>query len=110
MARWRPQEPARIEPPLWYRAFDPAAWDEPDSHERAMMDGCRGFQCWPGAPPSRWPGWPQHLHEEHARRRWQQAKHAYRRGHPALAEQEFADLVSGEAAARRRERNSQPWV
>jgi len=95
MATWRRQEPERIEPPLWYRVYDPAAWDEPDAHERAMMDGCDGYACWPGAPESAWPGWPAWLHEEHSRRRWQEAKHAYRREHPALASQEFDDLVSG---------------
>jgi len=100
---WRkPVEPPRIEPPLWYRVYDPGQWDEPDGHELRMMDGFAG--CWPDAPGSRWPGWPQHLHEAHARRRWGQAQHAYRQAHPALAHQEFEDLVNGEREARRRER------
>jgi hypothetical protein len=84
--------------------YDPAAWDEPDGQEQAMMDGCAGYACWPGAPESAWPGWPAWLHAGHARRRWQEARHRYRREHPALASQEFDDLVSGELRARRSER------
>jgi hypothetical protein len=94
----------RIEPPLWYRVLDLAAWDAPDAHEQAMMAGCAGHRCWPGAAESAWPGWPQFLHEEHARRRWGNAKDAYRQEHPALAEQEFADLVSAERRVREDER------
>jgi hypothetical protein len=75
--------PPRIEPPGWYRTFDPAAWDEPDDHEQAMIDGCPSFRPW-----------PDRLHRIHAERRWGQAKHAYRQAHPALAEQEFAELIS----------------
>jgi hypothetical protein len=81
---WRkPSEPPHIEPPEWYRNYHPEAWDEPDAQEQAMIDGC------PSMRP--WPAW---LHAEHARRRWQLAKFAYRQDHPALAEQEFADLVT----------------
>ena len=93
MAKWRPFDPPRIEAPGWYRTFDAEAWDEPDGHERAMMDGCAGYRCWPDAAPSAWPDWPEWLHREHARRRWQEAKHAYRQAHPAFATQEFDDLI-----------------
>ena len=79
--RWRP-DPPRIEPPLWYRAYDPASWDKPDGHELRMMAGSLGFGKWPAE-----------LHDIHARRRWQEAKHAYRQAHPAFATQEFDDLV-----------------
>jgi hypothetical protein len=80
---WRKQrQPPRVEPPLWYRVYDPAAWDEPDAQEQAMIDGSRGFGTW-----------PPELHEIHSRRRWKEAKYRYGRDHPALAEQEFADLV-----------------
>jgi hypothetical protein len=82
MAWRKPVAPARIEPPEWYRTYHPESWDEPDGHEQAMIDGSRRFFPW-----------PDHLHEIHARRRWQEAKHAYRQEHEALAEQEFADLV-----------------
>ena len=82
MARWRPADRPRIEPPLWYRVFDLAAWDEPDAQEQAMIDGCLSMQPW-----------PEELHRWHAERRWGQAKHAYRQDHPALAEQEFAELL-----------------
>jgi hypothetical protein len=93
MAAWRHRETARIEPPLWYRVYDAAAWDQPDREEQAMIDGCAGYRAWPDSEESRWgPDWPQRLHEHHARRRWAQAQHAYRQRHPALAEQEFADL------------------
>ena len=68
-------EPPRIEPPEWYRVFDPAAWDEPDAQEQYMIDGCR-----------RLGPWPPDLHLWHGERRWHQAKHAYRQEHPALAE------------------------
>jgi hypothetical protein len=89
----RPTEPARIEPPLWYRVYDPAAWDEPDRHEQSMIDGC----------PSMRP-WPDELHDAHSRRRWHEAQYRYRQQNPALATQEFDDLVSGEWRARRAER------
>jgi hypothetical protein len=109
MASWRPRQPARIEAPAWYRDFDPAMWQEPDGHEQAMIDGCSGSRCWPGALLTvRWPDWPQFLHDEHARRRWEEAKYAYRRQNPALASQEFDDLVNGERAARRAEREAFP--
>ena len=93
MAWRKPSEPAHIEPPGWYRTFDPAAWDEPDGQEQAMIDG------WFRGHP-----WPAELHAVHAERRWGEAKYAYRREHPALATQEFNEIVSGELAARRRER------
>jgi hypothetical protein len=80
---WRkPQEPPRIEPPLWYRVFDQAAWDEPDAQEQAMINGC------PHMRP-----WPEDLHRWHSERRWHQAKYRYTQEHPALAEQEFTDLI-----------------
>jgi hypothetical protein len=82
MASWRHREPAWIEPPLWYRVFDPAQWDEPDRHELAMTGGCPRDNV------------PVELHEVHARRRWGEAKHRYRQEHPLLAEQEFNDLVA----------------
>ena len=94
MAWRRPVTPPRIEPPLWYSVFDPASWDEMDAQEQAMFDGC---PCW--RP------WPDSLHAQHAERRWNEAKYDYRREHPALATQEFEELVSGERAARRRERD-----
>jgi hypothetical protein len=90
MAKWRPADSPRIEPPEWYRNYHPEAWDEPDRQERSMMAGSQGYG-----------EWPAELHEMHARRRWEQAKHEYRQGHPAFAEQEFADLV-----ARARERHA----
>ena len=34
------------------------------------------------------------LHDHHARRRWQEAKYAYRQDNPQLATQEFNDLVA----------------
>ena len=43
MAWRKPQEPAHIEPPGWYRSFDLAAWDEPDGQEQAMMAGQPGY-------------------------------------------------------------------
>jgi hypothetical protein len=81
--------PPRIEPPTWYRTFDPQQWDVPDAHEQSMMDGCAMLGPWPDA-----------MHRIHAERRWGQAKHAYRQQHPALAEQEFRDLISREAKGR----------
>ena len=90
MARWRGTGPGRIEAPEWYRVFHPEAWDEPDAQEQAMIDGC----------PSMRP-WPADVHEWHARRRWGEARHAYQHEHPALAEQELEDLISGEWEARR---------
>ena len=94
MARHRHQEPAHIEPPSWYRTFDPAAWDEPDGHELAMQAGHLGMP------------WPDDLHRMHAERRWAQAKHQYRREHPALAEQEFKAIVGAERYAREQERRA----
>jgi len=82
MARWRNRERGRIEPPGWYRTFDPAAWDEPDGQEWQMIAGCGGAELGP---------W---LHEHHARRRWEAAKHAYRKDHPPFATQEFEDLIA----------------
>jgi hypothetical protein len=92
VARWQRRGPGRIEPPEWYRNYHPEDYDEPDGHEQSMIDGSAGYRAWPDAEPSRWPDWPQWLHEEHSRRRWQQAKHAYRQAHPAFWEQEFNDL------------------
>ena len=92
MAWRKPQEPAHIEPPGWYRSFDLAAWDEPDAHERAMIAGHLGMP------------WPDELHRMHAQRRWSQARHAYRKEHPALAEQEFSEIVAAERQAREQER------
>lgn len=66
MARWRAAA-GRIEPPEWYRNFHPEAWDEPDSQEQQMIDGC----------PSMRP-WPDDVHRWHAERRWGQAQHKYR--------------------------------
>jgi len=37
---------------------------------------------------------PVELHDIHARRRWQEAKYRYRQQNPALAEQEFNDLIA----------------
>ena len=83
MARWRAQPvPPRIEGPEWYRNFHPEDWDEPDAQEQAMINGSLGHGTW-----------PPDLHEIHARRRWAEAKHAYRRSHPALADQEFQELL-----------------
>jgi hypothetical protein len=83
VARHRWAEPARIEPPTWYRAYDPAAWDVPDEQERRMLAGCEVLG----------EEWVAGRHRMHAERRWQEAKHAYRRAHPALATQEFNDLI-----------------
>ena len=93
MVAWRRRdlEPARIEGPEWYRVFHPEAWDEPDAQEQSMINGSLGCP------------WPEELHRWHSERRWEQAKYRYRQAHPALAEQEFAELVEGERAARRRE-------
>jgi hypothetical protein len=90
----RPQEPPRIEPPLWYRVYDPAAWDEPDEQERRMLAGCEVLG----------EEWMAGRHRMHAERRWQEAKHRYRQQNPALAHQEFTDLVGEEREARRAER------
>ena len=89
MARWR-VAPARYEAPAWYRTYDPAAWDEPDAEEIAMTAG------WTGP-------WPDYLHDHHARRRWGEAKHAYRKANPGFATQEFEDLR--ERARKRRLRD-----
>jgi len=43
-------------------------------------------------------------HRMHAHRRWQEAKCAYRQEHPALATQEFEELVRGERRAREDEK------
>lgn len=79
---WRKRVNAPIEPPAWYRSYDPAMWDEPDGQEQRMIDGHRGYP------------WPAELHEIHAHRRWAQAKHEYRGQHPDLAEQEFEALLN----------------
>jgi hypothetical protein len=91
VAKWRPAEAPRVEPPVWYRVYDPAMWNEPDAQETAMMCGCPLDD------------WPVELHDIHARRRWGEAKHRYRRERPDLATQEFEDLVSEERRARRAE-------
>jgi hypothetical protein len=83
MARWRPQDAPRVEAPEWYRNFHPEDWDEPDGQERAMIAGSLGRP------------WPEELHRIHSERRWGQAKHRYRRDHPALADQEFTELIEG---------------
>ena len=97
MAWRRPLEPPHVEPPAWYRTFDPAAWDVPDGHEQGMIDGCGGYRCWPDSPDSRWRNWPQWLHEQHARRRWAEAQGGYRREHPLLAAQEFDGILQRRA-------------
>lgn len=84
MARWIAREPPRVEAPAWYRTFDPAAWDEPDAQEEAMISGSRCTLA----------EWPAQLREIHARRRWAAAQHAYRQEHPDLAEQELAEIVT----------------
>ena len=81
MAWRKPQRPPRVEPPLWYRVFNLAQWDEPDAQERAMMNGNLGYS------------WPEELHRWHAERRWGRAKYEYAQAHPQLAEQEFQDLL-----------------
>jgi hypothetical protein len=70
------------------------SWDEPDAQEQRMMDGSRGCP------------WPEELHRWHSERRWHEAKHRYRQQNPALATQEFDDLVGEEARARRAERRA----
>jgi hypothetical protein len=106
MMAWRKQlPPPHIEPHEWYRNYHPEAWDEPDAHEQAMMNGCSGRRCWPHSPPSRWPDWPQWLHEAHSRRRWQEARYGYLQDHPDLSAQEFRELVEG-YHARHRERQA----
>ncbi len=84
MAWRRPREPERVEPPGWYRTFDPVAWDEPDEQERRMLAGCGVLG----------PEWVAGRRRIHAERRWHEAKYAYRQQHPALAEQELDDLIS----------------
>lgn len=99
MATWRSREPARVEPPAWYRSFDPAQWDEPDAGELAMMAGATG-QAWPDAPVSRWENWPQFIHVQHAKRRWEEARHGFRQANPLLAEQEFQRILDSRAVRR----------
>jgi hypothetical protein len=93
--RARLREPARIEPPQWYRTFHAAAWDEPDAQEQRMLAGCEDLY---GAE------WVAGRHRIHAHRRWCEAKHAYRRAHPALATQEFEDIIGAERRYREQER------
>jgi hypothetical protein len=83
MARWHGRAAPRVEPPEWYRVYHPEQWGEPDAQEQAMMAGS-----------DRWGPWPDELRDYHARRRWEEAKYAYRREHPLLAEQEFAELFA----------------
>jgi hypothetical protein len=87
VAKWRGRAPAHIEPPEWYRVYHPEQWDEIDAQERAMLGG------WPGPPPA-------DIHDCHSRRRWGEAKYAYRQAHPLLAEQEFQEILA--RAAKRR--------
>jgi hypothetical protein len=96
MASWLRREPPRIEPPLWYRTYDPEAWDEPDEQKRRMLAGCT---------EALGPEWVACRHRMHAERRWQEAKHRYRQAYPAFATQEFDDLVGEEARARRAARH-----
>ena len=84
MARWRGGEPAHIEPPEWYRNYHPEAWDEPDDEEIRMTAGCPDQMM-------------EFLHDHHSRRRWHQAKYAYRQQNPLLAEQEFLEITSRRA-------------
>jgi hypothetical protein len=88
VARWRGKVPQRVEPPEWYRNYHPEAWDEPDAQERAMMAG------WNIGP------WPEWLHDHHSRRRWGEAKYAYRQAHPLLGEQELRDIFDRRATRR----------
>jgi hypothetical protein len=99
VARRRLLVRARIEPPAWYRGYDPAAWDEPDGHELAMIDGMLAGVRWPECADGS-AGWLE-FHDHHSRRRWGQAKYQFEREHPDLAEQEFNDI-----RARRAERRS----
>jgi hypothetical protein len=101
VAIWRKEEAPPLEAPEWYRNFHLEAWDEPDGWERGMMADCDGRACWPDAPEWR-PGWPLFLHEQHAKRRWGEARYGYLQAHEAFAEQEFAEI-----RARRAERRSQ---
>jgi hypothetical protein len=87
VARWKGGTPQRVEAPSWYRCYDPAAWDEPDAQEITMTAG------WTGPVPAE-------LRDYHARRRWEEARYAYRREHPLLAEQELGDLMNRRAARR----------
>jgi hypothetical protein len=79
-----------VEAPEWYRVYHPESWDAPDVQEQMMIDGCRSMGPW-----------PEELHRWHSERRWQLAKHRYRQDHPALAEQELAEIVGEERASRR---------
>jgi hypothetical protein len=68
VTRWPSRRPAEpVEPPAWVRHFDPAAWAEPDEHERRMA-GEHGlppaYRCW------------------HAERRWHAAKRAWYAANP----------------------------
>ena len=56
MARWLGKSNGPIEPPSWYRTFDPAMWDEPDERELLMTGGVVLTEG--------------ELHEYHAQRRW----------------------------------------
>ncbi len=73
-------------------------WDEPGPQELAMIEG--SWRHWPECADGS-PEWLE-FHETHARRRWELARYAYRRKHPDLAEQEFAEIQ-----ARRAERRTQ---
>ncbi len=92
--RRKAREPVHVEPPSWYRTFDAAAWGVPDGHELSMMAGHLGMP------------WPPELHRIHAERRWSQARYVYRRENPALAEQEFSEIVSAHRQAREQEKRA----
>lgn len=84
MSRWpRRLGPAPVEPPAWVRAFDRAAWSEPDEWERQMAGG--------GALAEEFRAW-------HAHRRWVEARNEWYRQHPE------ADNRLEELGERRRRR------
>lgn len=89
MARRRPRFQPHLEPPSWYRSFDPAAWDEPGALEVSMTGGAE-VRDWPG-------------HEHHARLRWLEAKYAYERANPEFATQEFNAIRARRAERRTRQ-------
>ena len=96
MAWRRRLDPPHIEAPEWYRNFHPEDWDEPDAQEQSMINGNLGGP------------WPEELHRWHSERRWHEAQHRYRQDHPALAEQEFRELVESCREGRRREEEQYP--
>ena len=98
MAWRRPLERPRIEPPGWYRSYVAAEWDQPDAHELAMIDGSLTRVRWPACADGS-AAWLE-FHDMHSRRRWGEAKYAYGREHPDLAEQEFQDINARRAERR----------